>query len=176
MEKGYACYRCGIMNSYPFPRDTCERCGESPAWHCEDCCPVHGTQVALGGAPQYSFFGVAKKGIESPFFLLVLCVYLYRPLCCAVLCAVLSSASCCPLCSTVLCVVLSCVQYCPLRCAVVRCPCVVLSSAPCCAVFVLRGGALPARRRDRTAQPRGSAAQHKSVTCEISSAGFRFAP
>ena len=140
------------------------------------------------GPPQYSFFGVAKKGIESPFFFcwfyvyisIVLCVVLSSvqccPLRCAVLCAVLSSALCCPVCGTVLCVVLSCVQYCPLRCAVVRCPCVVLSSAPCCAVFVLRGAALPARRRDRTAQPRGSAAQHKSVTCEISSAGFRFAP
>ena len=111
---------------------------------------------------------------------IVLCVVLSSVQCCplrrAVLCAVLSSALCCPVCGTVLCVVLSCVQYCPLRCAVVRCPCVVLSSVPRCAVFVLRGAALPARRRDRTAQPRGSTAQHKSVTCEISSAGFRFAP
>ena len=124
--------------------------------------------------PQYNFFGVAKKGIESPFFLLVLCVYLYRPLRCAVLCAVLSSASCCPLCSTVLCVVLSCVRYCPLRCAVL---CAVLSSAVCCgalplccAVFcaVLRCLCAPwwcaacaAQRQDSTTQRQRGAAQKR---------------
>ena len=70
--------------------------------------------------PQYSFFGVAKKGIESPFFFVgSMCI------------SPSSSALCCPLCSAVLCVVLSSVQYCPLRCAVL---CAVLSSALCCPV------------------------------------------
>ena len=70
--------------------------------------------------PQYNFFGVAKKGIESPFFFVgSMCISLS------------SSALCCPLCSAVLCVVLSSVQYCPLRCAVL---CAVLSSALCCPV------------------------------------------
>ena len=77
-------------------------------------------RVISHGPPQYSFFGVAKKGIESPFFFcwfyvyisIVLCVVLSSvqccPLRCAVLCAVLSSALCCPVCSTVLCGVLWC--------------------------------------------------------------------
>ena len=50
MPKGYTCYRCGMMCPYPFPRDECVYCGESPSMHCQNCCPVYGNQVlvALG--------------------------------------------------------------------------------------------------------------------------------
>ena len=90
----------------------------------------HACWGPLSDPPQYNFFGVAKKGIESPFFFcwfyvyisIVLCVVRSSVQCCplrrAVLCAVLSSALCCPVCSTVLCGVLWCAA--PVLCCLLR--------------------------------------------------------